>query len=152
MSGSIILKGVQPLPVDEDTSITGTNNPLTQDYFLANNVVESSQPGIQLFKGGAPGPVSGTFPNPRSGPSALNIQNVPGLPASANNLVMGGCMGCHGQSKYSNTTTGNTDSIFSFLISTDNLNGKGGFEADELNESSNDLAGKSAMYMAKKSK
>ncbi|MBL4660698.1 MAG: hypothetical protein JKY19_10100 [Alcanivoracaceae bacterium] len=147
-----ILKGVQPLPVDEDTSITGTNNPLTQDFFLANNVVESSQPGIQLFKGGAPGPVSGTFPNPRSGSGALNIQNVPGLPASANQLVMGGCMGCHGQAKYNNTTTGKTDSIFSFLISTNNLNGTGGFEADELNESDKNLVGKAAMYMAKKSK
>lgn len=145
-----VLKGVQPLPVDEDSSITGPNNPLTQDFFLANNVIESSQPGIQLFKGGAPGPVGDTFPNPRSGPMALNIQNVPGLPASANKLVMGGCMGCHGQSKYNNTTTGKTESIFSFLISADNLNGKGGFDADELNESSSALATKSLNYMAKK--
>ncbi len=145
-----VLKGVQPLPVDEDSSITGPNNPLTQDFFLANNVIESSQPGIQLFKGGAPGPVNGTFPNPRSGSAALNIQNVPGLPASANNLVMGGCMGCHGQSKYTNTNTNKQESIFSFLISTTNLNGQGGFEADELNESSSVLASKSLHYMAKK--
>lgn len=143
------LKGIQPLPVDEDTSVTGTNNPLTQDYFLASNVIESSQTGIQLFKGGAPGPVNGTLPNPRSGTGAVNIQNVPGLPASANNLVMGGCMGCHGQSRYANSTTNKSDSIFSFLISTNNLNGEGGFEADVLNESNSTLDTKSAKYMAK---
>ncbi len=157
------LAGVLPLPVDEDTSITGPNNPLTQDYFLANNVIESSQPGIQLFKGGAPGPVpegsscnpNGNnppedvqcFPNPRSGTAALNIQNVPGLGSEYNEVVMGGCMGCHGQSKYTNADSTVT-SIFSFLINTDNLNGTGGFEADALNEADSELATKALLYMA----
>ncbi|GAB4185735.1 MAG: hypothetical protein Tsb002_09750 [Wenzhouxiangellaceae bacterium] len=143
------LKGVQPLPVDEDRSITGPDNPLTQDFFLANNVIESSQPGIQLFKGGAPGPVNGVLPNPRSGSGAVNIQNVPGLPASANDIVMGGCMGCHGQAKYPTGESNQQRSIFSFLITQDNLLGNGGFEADELNESDSELLTKSRMYMAK---
>lgn len=139
------LKGVQPLPTNEDTTTAG-NNPLTQDFFLANNVIESSQPGIQLFKGGVGFPSTGTFANYRSGSNATNIQNVSGLPpvvTDPNNIVMGGCMGCHGRAIY------NGDSIFSFLISTKNLNGQGGFEADELNEASEELVTKAKKYEMK---
>lgn len=143
------LKGVQPLPVNEDSSITpAKDNPLTQDYFLANNVIESSQPGIQLFKGGAPGLNSNTLMNPRSGENAENIQNVPGLGSEYNSVVMGGCMGCHGRSKYT-LSDGTERSIFSFLISPDRIVGTGansGFEADELNESDDELALKARQY------
>lgn len=131
------LKGVQPLPVDEDPSITSPENPLTQDYFLANIVVESSQPGIQLFKGALG---SDFFSNVRSGTNALNIQNVPGIPS--NQIVMGGCMGCHGRSMY------NGGSIFSFLINQKNLSGTGGFMADELNEADSELMLKAARYLS----
>ncbi|CAH9049553.1 hypothetical protein PSECIP111951_03781 [Pseudoalteromonas holothuriae] len=176
------LKGVQPLPANEDASVAQQANPLTQDFFLANNVIESSQPGIQLFKGGAPGPIYQTsknakcdqlppvdkdnnakktkffcFPNPRSGASAENIQNVPNLVvpgvshAQQNSIVMGGCMGCHGQSKYKNAD-GTTSSIFSFLISTKNLESKGGFEADPFDQSGPSLSAAAQKYMATQSK
>lgn len=131
------LKGIQPLPTDEDTSIAD-NNPLTQDFFLANNVIESSQPGVQLFKGGVSGPQASStaggptvFGNDRT---AANIQNVPGLGSAYNDVVMGGCMGCHGRSLYT-LPDGSKTSIFSFLLSKNKLNRVGGFEADAVDES-----------------
>ncbi|MFC3032181.1 hypothetical protein ACFOEE_06595 [Pseudoalteromonas fenneropenaei] len=167
------LKGVQPLPANEDATLAGQANPLTQDYFLANNVVESSQPGIQLFKGGAPGPVYQTavnvdctqftmnnvpssvncFPNPRAGSSAYNIVNVPNLvvpgvsQSAQNSIVMGGCMGCHGQSQYTNKD-GSKTSIFSFLINSTNLSSQGGFEADAFDQRGTDLSSAALQYMA----
>ncbi|OHU89144.1 MULTISPECIES: hypothetical protein [Pseudoalteromonas] len=171
------LKGVQPLPVNEDSSVAGKANPLTQDYFLANNVIESSQPGIQLFKGGAPGPLPqppnttncsqpvpsagqpsvNCLPNPRAGSTAANIQNVPNLVVPGishgdqNSIVMGGCMGCHGQAKYTNKD-GTTSSIFSFLISQPNLEGNGGFTADPFDQTGVSLSTAAQKYMATQGK
>ncbi|WP_105167587.1 hypothetical protein [Pseudoalteromonas sp. T1lg23B] len=171
------LKGVQPLPANEDSSVAGKANPLTKDFFLANNVIESSQPGIQLFKGGAPGPLpqppntvncdkpvpaSGQpsvncLPNPRAGATAANIQNVPNLVVPGvshgeqNNIVMGGCMGCHGQSKYTNAS-GTKSSIFSFLISTENLESRGGFKAEPFDQNGVSLSATARRYMATQSK
>lgn len=87
------LKGVQSLA----TNTTGTGssrkgNPTSPDYYLANIVVESSQPGVQLFQGGAPGP------NTVNGKTALQPQrgmnNVTAPDGTKVNL--GGCSGCHG--------------------------------------------------------
>lgn len=136
------LKGIQVLPVNEDTSASGTVDPLTQDFFLANNVIESSQPGIQLFKGGIRfGKNAGgkrTFINDRAKPNILNVPGVDG------NTVMGGCMGCHGNATYDNN--GTTTSIFNFLISKENLLGQGGFEADEVDASAEAFLRRSEQY------
>lgn len=48
------LKGVQYMPTSDET---------TPDYYLANIVVESSQPGIQLFRGGTAGQDPTTDPS-----------------------------------------------------------------------------------------
>lgn len=94
------LKGVQAV---------ATSNQVTPDYYLANIVVETSQPGVQLFHGGVSGTGTSVFTNTRS---ELNITtrplayNRPVPPANAN---MGGCMGCHGVAQ----TVLGTD--FSFL-------------------------------------
>lgn len=52
------LKGVQAVPTSDETTL---------DYYLANIVVESSQPGIQLFRGGTGGQ------DPSSTPNTANI-------------------------------------------------------------------------------
>lgn len=49
------LKGVQAIPTNEQDPSQAPSVD-TLDYYLANIVVESSQPGIQLFKGGLIGP------------------------------------------------------------------------------------------------
>ncbi|KAB0520437.1 sialidase family protein [Pseudomonas brassicacearum] len=79
------LKGVQAIP-----SSTSTD----PDYYLANIMVESSQPGIQLFRGSNvfPIPNNNTLTNARNQP---NIK-VPDYAHSTQSLTMGGCMGCHG--------------------------------------------------------
>ncbi|AOE64503.1 hypothetical protein AXG94_22955 [Pseudomonas corrugata] len=79
------LKGVQAIPSSTQTD---------PDYYLANIMVESSQPGIQLFRGSNvfPIPNDNTLTNARN---HANI-NVPDYAHSTQSLTMGGCMGCHG--------------------------------------------------------
>ncbi len=96
------LKGAQSIV----TNSTGTGSarkgdPKSLDYYLANIVVESSQPGIQLFQGGPPGPSNNTLtPN-------LTSKNV--TAADGFKVTIGGCMGCHGVAQQSGTD-------FSFLV------------------------------------
>jgi hypothetical protein len=110
------LKGVQGVP----TSYPIENGTVALDYYLASIVVESSQPGLQLF--------AGQVHNPNKNPlkdstrCGYNIQNpatsftncralpndtdVPGPnlspytvasgPVPPPKWTMGGCMGCHG--------------------------------------------------------
>lgn len=108
------LKGVQAIATSEQ-SASGTLSPATKDFFLANDVIESSQPGVQLFKGGVDGPSDGTFTNDRS---QTNITNVSGEPT----VVMGGCMGCHGRAE-----NGDGDSLFNFLLINKNRLAGGGY-------------------------
>ena len=79
------LKGVQAIPSSTETD---------PDYYLANIMVESSQPGIQLFRGG------NSFPIPRDHilTNTRNMKNikVPDYDHSIQSQTMGGCMGCHG--------------------------------------------------------
>ncbi|SDT34471.1 hypothetical protein SAMN05216598_5154 [Pseudomonas asplenii] len=79
------LKGVQAIPSSNETD---------PDYYLANILVESSQPGIQLFRGTNIFPVqkNNTLTNMRN---VANIK-VPDYDHSTQSLTMGGCMGCHG--------------------------------------------------------
>ena len=141
------LVGIQVLPTNEDSSITGPVDPLTQDYYLANIVIESSQPGIQLFKGGIVDPGDSRDGNQKDSllnqRSLPNIIDVPELPASANKLVMGGCMGCHGNARY---PRGSGPSLFSFLISKDTMSGKG-FDVDLRNESPDVLLSRARKYL-----
>jgi hypothetical protein len=109
------LKGVQAVPTSDQDTL---------DYYLANIVVESSQPGIQLFRGGAAGGVpttDGVFTNNRS-------NDIPYAPNISLNLVenkqvpdptytMGGCMGCHGRAQQKGRD-------FSFLAQASAGNGK----------------------------
>ena len=88
------LKGVQSIPTSDEESL---------DYYLANIVTESSQPGVQLFTGGTSGPKNNTFTNIRN---QLNTRDA----AQGGKLFnMGGCQGCHGVAQ----TQGGQD--FSFL-------------------------------------
>ncbi len=79
------LVGVQAIPTNDETS---------KDFYLANIVVESSQPGIQLFRGFPP------IPPPPASPALTNIRNQVnvidrhGSPAGM--TLGGGCQGCHG--------------------------------------------------------
>ncbi|TCV67115.1 sialidase family protein [Pseudomonas fluorescens] len=79
------LKGVQAIPSSEQTD---------PDYYLANIMVESSQPGIQLFRG------SNSFPIPEDSvlTNTRDFKNirVPDYDHGTQSLTMGGCMGCHG--------------------------------------------------------
>ncbi|MFD1295349.1 hypothetical protein ACFQ4Q_01725 [Lysobacter gummosus] len=142
------LVGLQVLPTNEDSSVTpATPNPLTQDYYLANIVVESSQPGIQLFKGGVKDPSPDkkefTLLAKRGLPSILGVKK---LPPNSDQLVMGGCMGCHGNAQYPRDKEGKGPSIFSFLINGDTMGGQG-FSADERNESPGELSAKRLEYL-----
>ncbi|MEA2764336.1 MAG: hypothetical protein QOK07_740 [Gemmatimonadaceae bacterium] len=89
------LAGVQAIP---------TNNDSAGDFYLANIVVESSQPGIQLFRG---------FPNISGSPSinpttfiltnARNQVNVIDSYGGHNTMTSsGGCQGCHGVAQTQN--------------------------------------------------
>lgn len=143
------LKGIQPVPTDEDTSIAGKDNPLTQDFYLANNVIESSRPGVQLFKGGF-NLTGNTFYNHREQGNIFNIPDHTGK-------NMGGCMGCHGNATYMNKTNnagkGTKTSIFSFLINEARLGGGNRFEADVINETNiQDVTSASARPYLKSSK
>lgn len=75
------LAGVQAIP---------TNNENTRDFYLANIVVESSQPGIQLFRGFPP-ITNGVLTNIRNQTNVIDYHNNPGSLTSS-----GGCQGCHG--------------------------------------------------------
>jgi hypothetical protein len=128
------LAGIQLLPVNETnpSPTTGGPDPLTEDFYLANIVVESSRPGIQLFKGAVSDPgTRGANPNQLLNERSMaNILNAPGL-TNYNTVVMGGCMGCHGNAQYprSNDGTGTGPTIFNFLTSEETLSGAG-FEVD----------------------
>jgi hypothetical protein len=102
------LKGVQAIPTSDET---------TEDYYLANIVVESSQAGIQLFRGGlSPDPSFYPVPNIRN---KFNVKDQ----ASSNTYSMGGCMGCHGAAQ-------GEGGDFSFLLST----GQNGFMVDPIQD------------------
>ncbi|PAU51942.1 hypothetical protein BZL41_26265 [Pseudomonas sp. PIC25] len=79
------LKGVQAIPSSDQTD---------PDYYLANIMVESSQPGIQLFRGTNifPIPADKILTNKRT---VKNV-NVPDYDHNIQSETMGGCMGCHG--------------------------------------------------------
>lgn len=148
------LVGLQVLPTNEDSSITPkTPDPLTQDYYLANIVIESSQPGIQLFKGGVKDPHPDqqdfTLLAKRGLPSILGVKAKglrPNTPTDQ--LVMGGCMGCHGNAQYPrDKVSGKGPSIFSFLIDGNTMSGKG-FSADVRNESAAELSAKRLEYLS----
>jgi len=88
------LKGVQAVPTSDQTTL---------DYYLANIVVESSQPGIQLFSGGVRGPDDNLlFINDRdngdlSGNISLGLTYNGPVPKPT--YTMGGCQGCHGRAQ-----------------------------------------------------
>lgn len=98
------LKGVQAKPV----SYPDNNGQVSLDYYLANIVVESSQPGLQLFTGTVKNPTSEdpTFTNNRALPGNDKGAAGPNVsPAPQDNKIgaakwtMGGCMGCHGNAQ-----------------------------------------------------
>lgn len=97
------LAGVQAVPTSNETS----NN-----FYLANNVVESSQPGIQLFRG-VPG-INGTLLT-----NTRNQVNIVDTYKGTNYYQGGGCQGCHGVAQ----TLGGFG--FSFLYGGANGNGFG---------------------------
>jgi hypothetical protein len=103
------LTGVQAIPTSDETM---------KDYYLANIVVESSQAGIQLFRGGlSQNPSFEPVPNIRN---KLNvIDKVGGGSEQYKKYSMGGCMGCHGAAQ-------GEGGDFSFLLST----GQAGFNVD----------------------
>lgn len=130
-----VLKGVQAIPVNEQ-SATAALEPETKDFFLANNVIESSQPGVQLFKGGVAGPTDFVFTNDRSQANIINVPNT-------SSVTMGGCMGCHG-----NALNGDGDSLFNFLlINKGRLSGGGYSNPDAVSTQSPDaLSARSLNY------
>ena len=81
------LKGVQAVPTNDDT---------TPDFYLANNVTESSAPGLQLFRGGQS--ISFDLPG-QPLQNRRNELNVIDLRQGGKYFNMGGCQGCHGISK-----------------------------------------------------
>lgn len=93
------LKGVQYVPADEISS-TNVSDAQALDFYLANNVIESSRPGVQLFKGGFS--LGATTNKQRS--IQLPRENGQGFPYTPNvnigaGTTSGGCLGCHGQAK-----------------------------------------------------
>ncbi|PYT03638.1 MAG: hypothetical protein DMF60_17750 [Acidobacteria bacterium] len=84
------LLGVQAVP---------TSNNQSPYFYLANVVVESSLPGLQLFQGRIPGPKpppSLPFPLPLGFPPARAQNNTFVVNGTTSTMVnMGGCMGCH---------------------------------------------------------
>lgn len=106
------LAGIQAVPSSNDT---------TSDFYLANIVVESSQPGIQLFRGFPP------IPPPPAAPVLNNIRNqinvIDSYGGHNTNYQMGGCQGCHGIAQTQNGFD------FSFLFF--GVNG-GGFSPETI--------------------
>lgn len=100
------LKGVQGVPSNDETK---------EDFYLANIVIESSQPGIQVFRGGTKNTTDDegvvTFNNVR------NQTNVVDSAQHNRKFSQGGCQGCHGVAQ---TQAG---SDFSFLFGGKNGNG-----------------------------
>ncbi len=96
------LKGVQAIP---------SSNQEDPNFYLANIVVESSQPGIQLFRGNIGGTGKATFTNTRSTNNLTTKPLVEGQPVPPTTNNMGGCQGCHGVAQYS------LGGDFSFLVS-----------------------------------
>lgn len=80
------LKGVQGVPTSDESSA---------DYYLANDVIESSQPGVQLFRGGAPD----AHPNLVN---TRNMVNVMDPKQDGHFFSVGGCQGCHGVAQTQN--------------------------------------------------
>jgi len=78
------LKGVQAVP---------SNNEQDDDFFLANISIESSQPGIQLFRGGV---MIDTSCSPTTLTNNVNRANVQDPKQGNDVFAVGGCMGCHG--------------------------------------------------------
>jgi len=81
------LAGVQAIPTNDET---------TRDFYLANIVVESSQPGIQLFRGFPP-ILNGVLTNMRNQANVIDYHNSPASITSS-----GGCQGCHGVAQTQN--------------------------------------------------
>ena len=108
------LTGVQAIPSSDET---------TKDYYLANIVVESSQAGIQLFRGGlSSDPSFEPLPNIRN---KLNmIDKVGGGSEQYKKYSMGGCMGCHGAAQ-------GEGGDFSFLLSTGQNRVQRGHDPDQ---------------------
>ncbi|WP_437927367.1 hypothetical protein WMF37_51510 [Sorangium sp. So ce291] len=147
------LAGIQVQPTNEDSSVNNKPDPQTEDFFLANNVIESTLPGIQLFKGGVsdPGTRGATINqliNERT--NHYNIQQVRGLPPSTNQVVMGGCMGCHGNAQYSLDKNGKAQAtgptIFNFLTKPETLTGQG-FAADVRPQNSSEVKPRTRAYI-----
>jgi len=93
-----VLKGVQGVPTSDETA---------HDYYLADITIESSQPGVQLFRGAAGLNTTASppnFTNPR------NQANVLDEAQDNQTFSVGGCQGCHGVAQ----TQVGTD--FSFLF------------------------------------
>jgi hypothetical protein len=83
------LTGVQAIPSNDETS---------PNFYLANIVVESSVPGIQLFRGFAQLLPTAQLPNGSSN-VLLNTRNLVNVVDPYTNNAMtsgGGCQGCHG--------------------------------------------------------
>jgi hypothetical protein len=87
------LTGVQAVP---------TNDENARDFYLANIAVESSQPGIQLFRGRPIISAAGTLTDTRNQTNVIDSH-------AAQTYSMGGCQGCHGVAQTQN------GSDFSFL-------------------------------------
>jgi len=85
------LTGVQAIPTNDET---------TRDFYLANIVVESSQPGIQLFRGFPP-ITAGVLNNQRNQTNVIQYQT--GASTLAPTFTSsGGCQGCHGVAQTQN--------------------------------------------------
>jgi hypothetical protein len=92
------LKGVQAVASDKEGD---------DDFYLANIGIESSQPGIQLFRGGVTIDLTSTPTMLMNNVNKVNVQD----PKQDNQVFSaGGCMGCHGVAQ----TRSGLD--FSFLL------------------------------------
>jgi len=81
------LTGVQAIPTNDET---------TRDFYLANIVVESSQPGIQLFRGFPPiDKKTGVLTNMRNQTNVIDYHTGPST-LGPTLTSSGGCQGCHG--------------------------------------------------------
>lgn len=117
------LAGVQAVP---------TNVESARDFYLANIVVESSQPGIQLFRGFPPiAPTTG----PIAARTLMNFRNQTNVidAHTGQNYSMGGCQGCHGIAQ----TQNGFDFSFLFFGAAG-----GGFSPETVGLPSKALAGK----------
>lgn len=87
--GNYRLKGVQTTPTSDET---------TNDFFLANIVIESSRPGVQLFKGGVSPPGNNTLTNTRNAGN-ISVKLTESKKVPQPDFNMGGCKGCHGNAQ-----------------------------------------------------